>query len=212
MTLTRRQAREVDRICVEDFGLPGVVLMENAAIALLAACRDVLGDLTGKRVTIVCGGGNNGGDGYALARHLHNVGAKPTLLPAKRDLTGDAKINADVAAKMDLPTTDNLDGDADLIVDALLGTGLTSPPRPDVAGLIRAVNRHPAPTLAVDVPSGLDADTGRPAGDPSACVRADVTCTFVAAKAGFSRAAAWTGRVVVGDIGCPRRAVDLAAT
>ena len=211
--ITREQAREIDRICVEEFGLPGVVLMENAALALLDACRDMLGGLRDKRVAIVCGGGNNGGDGYALARHLANGGAAVTIRAARPidALAGDAAVNATVCRAMGLPTEE--DGtlpEADLIVDALLGTGLTSPPRDGAAEVIRAMNAHGGPVLSVDVPSGLDADAGRPLGPPSACVRADRTVTFVAEKVGFPRARAWTGEVVVGDIGCPRAAVERA--
>ena len=211
--ITRAQAREVDRVCVDDFGLPGIVLMENAALALRDTCRDMLGDVRDKRVAIVCGGGNNGGDGYALARHLANAGADVTVHAAKPidDLTGDAAVNATVCRAMGLPIEDGVNlANADLIVDALLGTGLSSPPREDAAEAIRTVNAHGGPVLAVDVPSGLDADAGRPTGPPSACVRADRTVTFVAEKVGFPRARAWTGEVVVGDIGCPRAAIERA--
>ena len=207
----------MDRICAEDFGLPTIVLMENAARALFDCVADVLGGRTPARVLVVCGGGNNGGDGYAVARHLGNAGHDVTILAAKPadEFDGDAAVNARVAEKMSLPilpaTADRIAAsDADVIVDALLGSGLTSPPRPDAAALIRAMNAHPARVVSADVPSGLDGDVGRPLGDDEDCVRADATVAFVAERVGFEEAQAWLGRVVVGDIGCPREAIDRA--
>ena len=210
--LTRDQSREIDRRAVEELHLPSIVLMENAARALAEAAVQMLDGK--KRVLIVCGGGNNGGDGYAVARHLHNRGIAVSILATKsvEELDGDAATNARVAAAMGL-TIKSASPDAvraaeaDLIIDALLGTGLTKPPREDAAALIRAMNAHPAAVLAVDVPSGLDCDTGRPLG---ACVRADRTVTFVAEKAGFGEASArdYLGEVTVGDIGVPPELVE----
>lgn len=215
--LTRRQARLVDRICAEAYGIPGIVLMENAARALADAALQMLVQLKGRRVLIVCGGGNNGGDGYALARHLHNSGCLVTLAAAKpiEQLEGDAATNARIARRMNLPiepATPQLLGSApaDLIVDALLGTGLDKAPNQAVAALIRAMNHRPEPILAVDVPSGLDCDTGRPRGAAEDCVRAERTVTFVAEKVGFPNAREYTGEVIVGDIGAPPEAIAAA--
>jgi NAD(P)H-hydrate epimerase len=211
--LTREQSRELDRICIEVFGIPGLLLMEHAGIALQDACREMLGDRL--RVGIVCGGGNNGGDGYTLARLLANRGSQVRLFATKPfdALQGDAGVNARICERMKLsiePADPGLvrDASVDLLVDALLGTGLTRPPRPDAVALIDAINANPAPVLAVDVPSGLDCDTGRPIGD--ACVRADRTVTMVAEKVGFPHAGAYVGRVTVGDIGAPSVAVEQA--
>ena len=205
--LTRKQSREIDRRAVEELHLPGIVLMENAARALAAAAAQMLDGK--RRVLIVCGGGNNGGDGYAVARHLHNCGAGVSILATKKveELKGDAGTNARVAAAMELSIQSATPeavraAEVDLVIDALLGTGLTEPPREDAVGLIEAMNAHPAAVLAADVPSGLDCDKGRPLG---ACVRADRTVTFVAEKAGFGAASArdYLGEVSVGDIGVP---------
>ena len=170
-------------------------------------------------VAIVCGGGNNGGDGLVLARHLHNRGCDVHLLAMKPagDLSGDAAIQARIVETMGMnlvpATPQALEAlDVRLIVDALFGTGLSTAPRGDAANMIDAINAFRSqerPVLAVDLPSGLDADTGRPLG--SQCVVADVTVTFVAEKAGFGHAAAWLGEVVVGDIGCPSAAVERVA-
>jgi len=168
-------------------------------------------------VTICCGKGNNGGDGFVIARHLDNRGfAVHVLLFAKPDeLTGDAAINYRIIAKSGLPITTYPDAsfsDSDLatklsqsacIVDGLFGTGLTGPVRPPFERVIAAINASKARVLAADIPSGLDCDTGQPLGPT---VRADHTVTFVARKKGFANPAAkeWTGEVHVADIGAPR--------
>lgn len=216
--LTRDQVRAVDRITIEHFGMPGLLLMEHAAMALRQACdrfNRETGQLDRRGVAIVCGGGNNGGDGYALARLLANTGADVQIFAAKAidDLDGDAAVNAKIARTMGLNVSPaNADVIASLecglLVDTLLGTGLTSSPREDASALINAMNQCSSPTLAVDLPSGLDCDVGIPLGDT--CVRADFTVSFVAEKIGFAHASSWTGHVHVGDIGCPAEAVEMA--
>jgi len=213
---TRDAVRAVDRAAVEEFGLPGVVLMENAARAMLGRALAMLGDAPGPAV-ILCGPGNNGGDGYALARLLHNAGAEVRIIAVKRpdELGGDAGVNARVAERMNLPTRpaadEPIDADAALIIDSLLGTGLTSAPRGVIASLIERANAHTAPTLAADLPSGLDCDTGEPLG---ACARAAETVTFVGMKAGFANPASreFTGAITVGDIGAPRALIQTHGT
>lgn len=222
--LSREEVRAVDRRAIAEYGLPGIVLMENAgrnAAALLHARRP------GGRIAIACGRGNNAGDGFVMARHLENLGHDVRLLLACRpaDLRGDAATNAAVAARAGIPMVDLVDGDvaawmdavaaADWIVDALLGTGASGPPRGVLAVAIRALNEAREAggrrVLAVDLPSGLDCDTGEAPGD---CVRADVTATFVATKLGFGRpgAAAFTGTIEIVDIGVPRKLLaDIAA-
>jgi NAD(P)H-hydrate epimerase len=216
-SLSRHEVRDVDRRAIADFGLPGIVLMENAgrnAAALLLQ----LG--ASGPIAIACGKGNNAGDGFVIARHLENMGLMPRLLlaAAPDDYTGDAAINDGVAARSGLPILPLADAPQAIweeqlsgtgwIVDALLGTGCTSAARGSIATAIEAINavrsRGTARVFAVDLPSGLDCDTGLPLGP---CVRADVTGTFVARKRGFDRpeSMAFTGRVHVLDIGVPRR-------
>jgi len=213
--LTRRQVREVDRRAIENFHIPGIVLMENAARNAADAAWEML-DHRPQNVTIVCGGGNNGGDGLAIARHLHNRGANVQILLAIDPIkyAGDAAINwaivqamglevagADEAAELLSPFA------ANLIIDALFGTGLAQPPRPDAQGLIQRINASTVPVLAIDLPSGMDCDTGEPL---ETCVRATRTVTFVAEKSGFANpdSAEFTGDITVADIGCPRELID----
>jgi len=187
--------------------------MENAG----RGCVDVLARLgCAGPVAIVCGKGNNAGDGFVIARHLDARGifVRVVLLGAPGELRGDAAANYAVIARCGLEISD-LSGDfnaatfleqlapAEWIVDALLGTGASGLPREPLAAAIRAMNAAAGRKLAVDLPSGLDCDTGIPA-EPT--FRADHTCTFVAPKLGFSAA---SGRAVLGDvhvveIGVPR--------
>ncbi|NNJ28142.1 NAD(P)H-hydrate epimerase [Planctomycetes bacterium LzC2] len=226
--LSVAQCRSVDRLCLEEYGLPGAVLMENAA----RGCAELLWSLTGGApgpVAIVCGKGNNGGDGFALARHLAIRGVNVHLFapfpepPTEDDEPGEAAMNARVARRMGLPWTDwTAMNEADLtaalseaaaagwLVDALLGTGPSGPPREPMPIAVRAIDasRMNADVLAIDVPTGFDADSGEPF-DPDCCVRADHTATFVAPKTGFAAnwAANWTGPVSVIDIGAPPAAI-----
>lgn len=219
--MTRDQVRGVDRLAIQTLGISGVVLMENAGRNAAATILELLRlkhhvDPAAARVVILCGGGNNGGDGYVIARHLHNarvsVIVHPVIDPAQ--LTGDAAINYAICQRIGLDIVPILDADslaaaarlwpqAHVVVDALLGTGFTGVVRPHLVSAIDCCNRLSGPTVvAVDVPSGLDCDTGKPS---NATIRADVTVTFVANKVGFTRpdAQPWVGEVVVADIGTP---------
>lgn len=216
--LTRNKVRELDRLAIEEYGVPGVVLMENAGAnaARLLESSDISGP-----VVIACGRGNNGGDGFVIARHLEAAGHQVRVLLAAvpEAYAGDAAINLRIIERSGmsiicLATADEEAWRRELagaawIVDALLGTGAVGPPRAAAAVAITAINKVRAAAgdaaervLAVDLPSGLDADTGEAAGG---CVRADLTATFVAEKAGFANpsAAAFTGTVHVLGIGAP---------
>ena len=213
--LTRAQVREVDRRAINDYHIPSIVLMENAAIHVV----QVLKEITGSKplsVDIVCGGGNNGGDGLAVARHLHNASYRVRVLLAidPEKYSGDALINYRVVDRMKIPMiplTQILKHLASeeprLIVDALFGTGLEQPPREESNLIINAMNDNSAPILAIDLPSGLDCDTGNPLG-PS-CVTAHTTVTFVAEKAAFAnpRSKIYAHSVAVVDIGCPKEII-----
>jgi NAD(P)H-hydrate epimerase len=212
--LTRSQVREIDRRSIEEFHIPGVVLMENAARAVADAAHNMLLHAKHRAILILCGGGNNGGDGLAAARHLHNAGfdihIALTADPARYQK--EALINWQITQAMHLPTTvadPKLidDTEAALIIDAIFGTGLTSAPRPPFDQFVAAIERSGVPVLAVDIPSGLDCDTGQPLGP---CVQATTTVTFVAEKAGFAvpEAQLYLGQVEVAEIGCPREIID----
>jgi NAD(P)H-hydrate epimerase len=229
LALTRQQVRRVDQLAVEQLGIAGVVLMENAgrnaAQRVLELLRQRRVARSSARVAVVCGGGNNGGDGYVVARHLHNAGVTVTLCPARDPaaLTGDAMTNCLIATRMGLPMQMARDaseladasGNWDVthvIVDALLGTGFTGTLRPPMAAVIDRINaagRWEASVVAMDLPSGLDCDTGQPA-DPT--IRADLTVTFVGPKVGFDRPSAreHLGQVVVADIGVPEALIEQA--
>jgi len=211
--LTRDEVRDVDRRAIEEYGLPGVVLMENAG----RRCSELID--TGP-VVICCGRGNNGGDGFVMARHLENRGIAIEILSIAPvdQLRGDARIHADVAVKAGLSVTVVSEpsqwaalaprlNQASWIVDALLGTGFTNELREPYVSAIQTVNNSLGSStrvLAVDVPSGLDVETGATA---ASCIKADVTATFVAMKPGFFVASAklFLGRVEVVDIGVPRK-------
>jgi len=217
-TLTTAAARALDRAAQERFAIPGIVLMENAAIGISALARGMLGDASGARVVVVCGPGNNGGDGYAIARHLHNAGAQVSIVPVGSPRDGsDAATNERVAFLMGMPRVD-LDALAaapdlvpDLIIDAIFGSGLDRPVEGAALAAIQAINASPSEVLAVDIPSGLDADTGLPLGE---AVRATVTAITIAARPACRapHAKAWLGTWRVIDIGCPRSLVGEFAT
>ncbi|MGH8259587.1 MAG: NAD(P)H-hydrate epimerase, partial [Steroidobacteraceae bacterium] len=179
------QVRALDAYAIRELGVPGYTLMKRAGEAALRYLRTRWP--TCHRIVIVCGGGNNGGDGYVLARFAQAAGLTVTVLAAAppEDLEGDARqAHADLAASgvRVLPFEPVRLRDGDVIVDALLGTGLTQPVRPPAAEVIAALNGAPRPIFAIDVPSGLDSDTGEPLGET---VRADCTVTFVGLKTGL---------------------------
>ncbi len=248
--VTREEIREIDRIAIEDYGMPGVILMENAGRGAAEHALEMLGGsstLPGLRraqssravslssrkrdphVCIICGAGNNGGDGFVVARHLHNrgVGLTVQLLAPRDKIRGDALINLEIVEKMHLyirrPVAELAEGGtarpqrgrlqraehtgldfskSDLIVDAMFGTGLAGEVREPFLSAIRAVNAAGRPVLAIDIPSGLDANTGLVLGE---CVWATRTVTFALPKIGFTQNSGpeMAGEVVVADIGVP---------
>jgi NAD(P)H-hydrate epimerase len=217
ITFTRQQSRRVDQLAEQEFGFCGLVLMENAGRGV----ADVLCRLgIAAPVVICCGKGNNAGDGFVIARHLDLRGhAVRVLLWAEpAELIGDAAVNFNILAKTDVPIEvfggnhdaarlSELLADAGWIVDALLGTGARGEPRPPIDAVIDQLNAAGVPLLAVDLPSGLDCDTGVPA---KHTIRAAETCTFVAAKTGFAapQAAPYVGRVHVLNIGVPAKLIE----
>jgi len=226
LRLTRQQVRQVDRLAIERLGIPGIVLMENAGRNAAAAIIDLLSKqchlaVNQAQVAILCGGGNNAGDGYVIARHLQNRGVSVTVYAFKDPwvLTGDAGVNHHICAHMGvgvcpIATPKQLADQApnwakaDIVVDALLGTGFTGAVRPDLAGVIQTCNDLSGPKIvAVDVPSGLDCNTGQPS---NATIKADLTVTFVAVKTGFvaDEALSYIGEVIVADIGTPPQLIE----
>jgi len=214
--MSRDEVRAVDRWAIDQIGVPGVVLMENAGRCCADLVREKLVGVDKPEVCIFCGTGNNGGDGYVIARHLLNAAFKVTVVVCGKPekVAGDARINLDILERLGHtvnqvdPSSDDVEagvrelaGRADMIVDALFGTGLQGPLRADYHALVEAINALGTPILAVDIPSGLDGDTGRPLGT---AIRAAYTVTFVAVKKGFaasSGAGEYTGQLYVASIG-----------
>ncbi|MBN2000724.1 NAD(P)H-hydrate dehydratase [candidate division KSB1 bacterium] len=208
--VTAAQIAELDKKCIDEIGIPGVVLMENAGRGIFQVALSMLQDSTGKKVTIFCGPGNNGGDGFVLARFLLNAGAVVTtiILAPREKIKGDALINLKVLEKMacrpvfvntiqDIPSIK-----ADLIVDALLGTGVKGAVSGIFAEAVEIINTCCCPVLAVDIPTGVQADTG------AVCVpaiKADKTVTMALKKRGLLLPPGrhLCGEITVIDIGTP---------
>ncbi|MFO0659132.1 MAG: NAD(P)H-hydrate dehydratase [Polyangiaceae bacterium] len=215
--LSRGQIRQFDRHAIERCHVPGVVLMENAG----RAAADVIEKVAARgRVVIVCGAGNNGGDGFVVARHLRARGwvTRVFLLSDESNVTGDARINLDawkgvggeitkLSSREDLAELMASAHGASVVVDAVFGTGLSRPIEGLSAEAISAMNSAPAMRVALDLPSGLDADTGEVLG---VAFEADHTITFAAAKAGMltPRGAMCCGELHLVDIGVPTSLVD----
>ncbi len=208
--VTAREMAGYDRAAITGMGIPGVVLMENAGRGTAAIAVEMLGVAVDKTVLIVCGPGNNGGDGYVVARHLHNAGARVEVwVLAERDkISGDAATHLQIWQHMGgalrflttLPQT--LSPRPDLIIDAMLGTGVQGAPRGLIAAAIPFLNQLGVPLLAVDIPTGIDADSGAVAAE---AINARVTATMALLKRGllFSPARECAGSVRRVDIGMP---------
>jgi NAD(P)H-hydrate epimerase len=214
--MSREEVRRVDAWAIKEIGVPGVVLMENAGRSCAELARQKLAGVANPTVCIFCGAGNNGGDGYVIARHLLNAGitTRVVLCGEREKVQGDARINLDILERLGHPVEpldpgkegatariQSFGRDASLIIDALFGTGLQGPLKPQYRTIIEAINALGHPILAVDIPSGLDCDTGEPLG---VAIRAAYTVTFVAVKKGFfasGHAADYTGELYVASIG-----------
>lgn len=217
--LTADQMRRADQTTINEIGLPGIVLMENAARGAARVILEEVGDVQGLLVAAFCGRGNNGGDGFAVLRLLAQQGAVCTafVFANQEDIGGDAATNLNVAKACGVEIIEVADDEAfdefetemasyDLYVDALLGTGLNSEVRGRYAKAIELINELAAPVLAIDIPSGLSADTGRPLG---VAVRADWTATFGAAKQGLLLDYEdHCGEISVIDISIPPQVMD----
>ena len=217
-SLTRDQTRAIDRFAIEQLGVPGVVLMENAGRVCTDAVCDFLHGPAGRSVAICTGAGNNGGDGFVIARHLSMRSAKAVLFlisPAEK-LTGEAEVNYRIARNLGLDIRevgpDELPGLSleldkfDVIVDAIGGTGIRGGLRGAQAIAVEQINAAQTPVIAIDIPTGLDCDTGLAEGP---VVRAVMTITMLARKKGFDspESAEYTGEVRVADIGIPAEVV-----
>lgn len=214
---TSEQMREIDRYAIEVLGIPGIVLMENAALSVVNQIT-ALGSF--KSAVVFAGSGNNGGDGFAIARHLFNKGydIKVFVLSNMSAIKGDARTNLDILFKMgvyvmEVSQKENLKfaeksvKDCDVIIDAIFGTGFKGEVRGIARDIIDIINSTKKYVVSVDVPSGVEADTGRIYGP---CVKADLTITFQLPKIGLviHPGADMTGELIIKDIGIPQQAIN----
>ena len=219
VVMTRDEVRAFDAWAINTLGIPGVVLMENAGRSCAELIEDKLKDVAEQKICIFCGTGNNGGDGYVIARHLVNHGIKVTVVLCgdRSKIKGDAKTNLDILEQMggsvELLNPSDRDiasrvghfcAGAGIIVDSIFGTGLRGQLSDEYKRLIESINACGSPVLAVDIPSGLDCDTGETLGE---AIRAAWTVTFVAVKKGFlsANSTRYTGEIFVASIGIAAR-------
>ncbi len=221
MALSRIETREIDRKAIEEYEIPGIILMENAGRNVVEEILKMLPEPNKAKVAIFCGKGNNGGDGFVIARHLHNkninISVYLTTKVSSLIADGDASTNLKILLNMDVEIKELQENDpggiekefrgCNLIVDAIFGTGLSGEIRGPVNSLIERINGSNIPVVSVDIPSGLACDTGIILGT---AVKATKTVTFVAAKTGFfkERGKECTGELIVTDISVPKELID----
>jgi NAD(P)H-hydrate epimerase len=234
--LKRNETREIDRKAIEEYGIPGLILMENAGRNVAEETLKMLVDPHKAKVVIFCGKGNNGGDGFVIARHLYNRGVNISVYLTTRVSGvladgGDAGTNLKILLNMNLNIKElqnpclrqvcplarlqdikeiekELQG-CDIIVDAIFGTGLSGEVREPAHSLIKKINETNIPVISVDIPSGLDCDEGMALGT---AIKATKTVTFVSPKTGFFKGEgrSFTGELIVSDISVPKELIDQA--
>src|SRR5712691_2763735 len=213
--LNSTQMREADRRTIDDIGIPSLVLMENAGRQAVAAMEAMYGDLLERQVAVLCGRGNNGGDGFVIARTLlqRGIDVSVFLMGRVADVRGDARTNLEILGRLGLTVVEVADSqawelhfsevsDCTLIVDAIFGTGLNAPVSGFIESVIADVNASGIPVVAIDLPSGLSADSPEPIG-PS--IDAGLTVTLAAPKLPLvlPPAEMRAGDIVIADIGIP---------
>lgn len=223
--VTAGQMQEMDRETIESFGIPGLVLMENAGRGAVDFLTNHFKPTQKQKIAIFAGRGNNGGDGFVIARYLleQQIPVRVFLLSSKEKVTGDARVNLDlfdtlcrkysIGDLIEITSSESFNTyrstlfHHDLFVDAILGTGLNSDVRGFFKDAIELINTFRKPVLSIDIPSGLNADTGHPMG---IAVKADATVTFAFAKTGhiLFPGNQYTGQLKVVDIGIPRFIVE----
>jgi ADP-dependent NAD(P)H-hydrate dehydratase / NAD(P)H-hydrate epimerase len=218
--LNSAQMREADRRTIDEIGISSLVLMENAGRQVVAAMEAIYGDLLDRHVAVLCGRGNNGGDGFVVARTLaqRGVGVSVFLIGQVSDVRGDARVNLDILGRLGLTVVEVADGQAwelhvsevrecTLIVDAIFGTGLNAPVSGLIESVITDINASSIPVVSVDLPSGLSADSCEPVGES---IEAGTTVTLAAPKLPLvlMPAEMRAGDIVIADIGIPVDVID----
>lgn len=211
------EIRRIDRRAIEEYGIPGMILMENAGQQVVLNILERYRSLESKKILIIAGKGNNGGDGFVVARHLFNrdMDVEVYLIVKEDDIKGDAKLNLDILKKSGVPFIENATArdleiplrNAGLIVDAIFGTGLSSSVSPPYSEVIRLINLSKKPVVSIDIPSGISSDTGEILGE---AVKADLTVTFVLPKRGLLiyPGAENSGVIKISDIGIPEKIIE----
>src|SRR5437867_11005612 len=214
------QMREADRRTIEEIGISSLVLMENAGRQVVAAMEAMHGELLERQVAVLCGHGNNGGDGFVVARTLMQRGVSVSvfLIGSVPDVRGDARINLEILGRLGLTVVEVADSqawelhfsevsDCTLIVDAIFGTGLNAPVSGFIESVIADVNASGIPVVSIDLPSGLSADSADPIGDS---IEAGLTVTLAAPKLPLVLPPAETraGDIVIADIGIPTDVIE----
>jgi NAD(P)H-hydrate epimerase len=212
--LTKRQSQELDRIAIKEMGIPGATLMGNAGIEVAKTALQILGKIKNPVVLVICGKGNNGGDGFkaALELNIKGIAVQIITLPEKEKITGDARIYYDqcIEQKIELVHSSDIpfSSDYDLIIDAIFGTGFSGQIRSPISKITNWINQQSIPVLAVDIPSGVDAENGDVADES---VKADVTVTMGYKKVGMQLAPGrqQCGEIEVVEIGFPDKYYEL---
>ncbi|HLF19023.1 MAG TPA: NAD(P)H-hydrate epimerase [Candidatus Omnitrophota bacterium] len=215
-SVTVKQIQRLDRLAIESYGVPSLILMENAGRALAQEVSKTLKNK--RRVCVICGIGNNAGDGFVGARHLINAGKKVDIILIGKGskLKEDAFVNYSILKKLKYPIQEVSQARsfvvrkikaADIIVDAIFGVGLNREVAEPFKSFIEAINTHARKIIAVDIPSGLDGTSGKKYG---VCIRANKTVTFTFMKKGFlvNEGPKHAGKIIVVDIGIPKRLRD----
>ena len=220
LVVTPEQMKKIDECAMYEYGIPGMLLMENAAAAVAAQAEAMMDGCAGRYVTIVAGRGNNGGDAFAAARLLHCRGTcvRVYLVGEKSGVSGDALFNMEILERigieiLELKGEEDLDdfaidlADSDLVLDGLFGTGLSKNITGFAAEIINQINLSCSPVLSIDIPSGVDGKDGSIRG---VCVKADATVTFGLPKLGLilHPGCRYTGRLIAADIGIPLCVLD----
>lgn len=220
--LDAEQMQKADRSAITDFGIPEIVLMENAGIKTVQAICEEFPDVHVRNVLVVCGPGNNGGDGFVIARHLHNIGTTVNVVTTQsaQKYRGVQADNLEILKKMNIPVTEivsepaiyeamNLANYSDVIVDAIFGTGLRKKVEGLYDALINGINSVSAPKVSVDIPSGVDGSTGLVMG---CAVKASMTVALASLKIGhvLDPGSQYTGKLYIADISIPRVLLESA--
>src|SRR5207237_1610767 len=213
--LNAAQMREADRRTIDDIGIASLVLMENAGRQAVAAMEAMYSDLFERQVAVLCGRGNNGGDGFVIARTLlqRGVDVSVFLIGGVTEVRGDARVNLEILGRLGLTVVEVADSqawelhfsevsDCNLIIDAIFGTGLNAPLSGLIESVVADVNASGIPVVAIDLPSGLSADSAEAIGDS---IEAAMTVTLAAPKLPLVLPPAETraGDIVIADIGIP---------